>query len=172
MRALLAVRDRFHLPDEGRGRALLYLLPRSATHCAVGGDETDDLGAPILGGESLEHRVRVLRVAHLERTVRLVRADAVENEVATRALERDEAGELVAERSQVAVVPGVKKVVTVEEIEGRLSHRVSSPGGGAPRPPPPPPPPPPRPPAPRPPPPPPPPVALASQIPPPPPRRC
>src|SRR6266550_7599170 len=128
MRALLTVGDRFHLADEGRGRALLYLLPRSAAHSAVGRNEADDLGAPVLGREPLEHRVRVFRVAHLERAVRLVGADAVENEVATRALERDEAGELVAECSQVAVVPGVTEVVAVEEIERRISH-----GDGLPR---------------------------------------
>ena len=82
MRRLLAVRDGFHLADEGCGRALLNLLTRRAAHRAVGGDEADDLGGPVLGGESLEHRVGVLRVTHLERAVRLVRPGAVEDEVA------------------------------------------------------------------------------------------
>ena len=39
--------------------ALLHLLPRGTAHREVGRDEADDLAGAVLGGQPLEHRVRV-----------------------------------------------------------------------------------------------------------------
>ena len=77
----------------------------------------------MLRGESLEHRVGVLRVPHLQRPVGLVRPGSVEDEVTARPFERHEAGELVTELPQVLVAPGVKEVVSVEQIQGWLGHQ-------------------------------------------------
>ena len=76
----------------------------------------------MLGREAFEHRVCVLRIADLERPVRLVRPAPVEDEHAARALHGDEAGELVAQLTQVGVTPRVEQVVPVEQVERRLSH--------------------------------------------------
>ena len=127
VRTLLAMRHLFQLAEERGRRPLLHLLPGGAAYGTVGGDEADDLRPPMLRGESLEHRVGVLRVPHLQRPVGLVRPGSVEDEVTARPFERHEAGELVTELPQVLVAPGVQEVVAVEEIERGLSHRVSSP---------------------------------------------
>src|SRR4029077_17804710 len=101
VRWVFAVRDRLKISEEGGRRLLLHLPAGCPTHRDVRGDEADDFCVTVLGGEALEHRVRVLRVANFKRPVGLVRAGAVEDEEATRALQRDEAGELVAQLAQI-----------------------------------------------------------------------
>ena len=62
----------------------------------VGRDEST-LRAAVLRREPLEQLVRRLREANLERADRSVLADAVEDDDAARAAQRDEAGEPVDE---------------------------------------------------------------------------
>ena len=123
VRRVFAVRDGLEVAEEGGRRLLLHLPAGCPTHGDVGGDEADDFRVTVLGREALEHRVCVLRVADFERPVGLVGAGAVEDEEATRALQRDEAGELVAQLAQILVAPGVEEVVPVEEVERRDQPR-------------------------------------------------
>ena len=58
---------RLEVCQEGPRAPLLHLLPGGAAHGRVGGDEADALAPAVLGGQPLEQRVGVLRVAHLER---------------------------------------------------------------------------------------------------------
>src|SRR5918995_1475424 len=53
--------------EERARRALLHRLARRAPHGEVGRDEADLLGVTMLGGEPLEQRVRIRRVANRER---------------------------------------------------------------------------------------------------------
>ena len=64
----------------------------------------------------------MLGEAHLERAVRLVRSDAVEDEHTASALQRDEARQRVAQLARVLVAARVKEVVAVEEVQGRFGH--------------------------------------------------
>src|SRR6185437_858599 len=107
---------------EGSRAALLYLLPRRAADRGVRRDEADRLASAVLGGETFEQRVGVLGEANLERAVRSLFADAVEDDHAASALQGDEAGEPVDELARVLERPRVQQVVAVEQVERRLSH--------------------------------------------------
>ena len=86
-------------------------------------DEADPLAAPVLRGEPFEQRVRVLGVAHLERSELLVAADAVEYHDAACPPHGDEAGKRVRELADVSVeLAAVQDVVAVEQIESWLRH--------------------------------------------------
>src|SRR5580765_1311552 len=122
VRRVFAVRDGLEIYEEGGRRLLLHLPAGRSAHGDIRGDEADDFCGTVFGGEALEHRVRVLRVADFERPVGLVGSGAIEDEEATRALQRDEARELVAQLAQVVVVPGVEEVVSIEEVERGISH--------------------------------------------------
>ena len=98
-------------------------VPRTAS---VRGDEADPLPVPVPGGEPLEQRVGIRRVAHRERPDLMLLADAVEDDHAPRAVHRDEAGELVDELAHVGAPAGVQDVVAVEQVEGRLGHRTAT----------------------------------------------
>jgi hypothetical protein len=113
---------RAKLGGEGPRRALLHLLPGGAAECEVGGDEADDFGRAVLGGEPLQQGVRVRHVAHGERPELDVRPYAVPDEDASGAVQRDEARERVGQLAPVGEVGLAQDVVAVEEIEGRLSH--------------------------------------------------
>ena len=76
----------------------------------------------MLGGQPLEQRVGVRRVADGERPDLDLLADAVEDDDAARPGHRDEARELVDELAHVLLPAGVKEVVAVEEVERRLGH--------------------------------------------------
>jgi DNA-binding MarR family transcriptional regulator len=73
VRAVLGERDGFQVRRGTLRRSASALLPRRSSDGDVRRDEADDLRRAVLGRQPLEQRVGVLRVAHLERTVRLVR---------------------------------------------------------------------------------------------------
>ena len=108
---------------EGAGGALLHLLAGRAADREVGGDEADDLGRTVLGGQPLEHGIRVRREAHRQRAHLGVDADAVPDEKTARTAHRHERRERVGQLALVGVAAGVEQVVTIEEVEGRISHR-------------------------------------------------
>ena len=82
-------------------------VPRMATS-----EETRQTRSPVavLGGEPLEQRVGVRRVAHRERPDRRILADAVEDDDAPRSLHRDEARELVDELADVRAPPACRRL--------------------------------------------------------------
>ena len=123
MRPFLLLGRRLEVSDEGRRGQLHHLLARGAAHGEVGGDEADAFAAAKLSGELLEHGVRMGRVADLERTVRPLLADTVEDHHSAGALEGHEARKPVDELTRIRERARVEDVVTVEEIESRFSHR-------------------------------------------------
>ena len=96
---------------EGAGRALLHLLAGRAADSEVGGDEADDLGRTVLGGQPFKHRVRVRREAHGERPHLRVDPDAVPDEKTARTAHRHERRERVGQLALVGVAAGVEQVV-------------------------------------------------------------
>src|SRR5215210_3374264 len=125
VRTVLAVGDRFQVAEERRRRALLDFLAGGSANRDVGRDQADDFGLAIFRREAFEQRVSVLGVADFERAIGLVWTGAVEDEVAARALECDEACEFVGQLARVLVGSRVEEVVAVEQIERGLSHAVS-----------------------------------------------
>jgi hypothetical protein len=112
---------------EERPRAdLHHLLPGRTANRRVRGDEADAIGRPVLRREPLEQCVRVRRVADVERPVVLVGARPVKDEDATGALDRDEAGERVAQLAQIREPARVQQVVAVEQVQGRVRRRAAS----------------------------------------------
>src|SRR5438105_1628654 len=85
------------LVGEAGGADLHDLVAGGAAYGRVGGDEAHRLGAAVLGGEPLQERVGMRRVADLERADRLVCAGPVEDDDTAGALERHEAREAVDE---------------------------------------------------------------------------
>jgi hypothetical protein len=85
-------------------------------------NEADPLAASEVGGEPLEHGVCMGRKPDFQWPVRPLFADAVEDDDAAGASQRDKARELVDQLSRVGEGAGVEEVVAVEQVEGRVSH--------------------------------------------------
>ena len=103
-------------------RLLAHLLAGGSSHERVGGDDADDLRRAMLGSQSFEHVVGVSCEADGERADLSLLADAVEDHHTASAPARDEAREGVHQLSTVGEVARVDEVVTVEEVQGRISH--------------------------------------------------
>ena len=76
----------------------------------------------VLRRQPLEQRVGVRRVTNRERSALDVLTDAVEDDDAAGATERDETRQRVHELARVVVRSAVQQVVAVEQIERRVSH--------------------------------------------------
>ena len=122
MRAFLLPACRLQLFDEHRGGHLRHLLARGTADCEIGGDETDPLPASEVGGEPLEHGVCMGRKPDFQWPMRPRFADAVEDDDAAGSSQRDKARQLVDQLSRVGEGAGVEEVVTVEQVESRVSH--------------------------------------------------
>ena len=117
---LLDVRGLAELGGE-RGRGdLRHLHARGVLQGRVARHEDDVVSLSVLRREPLEHRVRVRRVPHFERTAADDVAETVEHDDPARASHGDVTRERVAQLACVGEPARVEEVVTIEEIE--VSH--------------------------------------------------
>ena len=115
--------DGRELREERTRRELAHLLPGCPAHGVIGRDDAHELGAAVLGRETLEEIVGVRSEPHGERPDRALLPHAVEDDDAASAPTGDEARERVHQLVAIRERPRVEQVVAVEQVEGRLSHR-------------------------------------------------
>jgi hypothetical protein len=108
------------LPDELFRAHLAGLLPGRAAEGPVGRNHPHFLAVAVLGRQTLHEGVGRGRKPHLERAVDRVLAEAVEDDDAARAVQRDVARQGVHELASVGERPRVQDVVAVEEVEHTL----------------------------------------------------
>jgi hypothetical protein len=125
-RLLFAVLHALQCAHELAGAQLRDLLAGGSANGDVGGNETHPLPLPVLSGESLEERVRVGREADLEAAVAALVSDAVEDDDATRAPDRDVARERIDELLTVVQPRRTQDVVAVEQVQRRIRQRAAS----------------------------------------------
>src|SRR6266516_3881512 len=119
---LLGMLDRLHVAEEGLGGQRLHLATGGRANGRVRGDDADSLARSVLCCKPLDQRIRVLRKTHLERTAHLVLADPVEDEHAAGAAQGDEARKRVPQLARVGKPARMEQVVSVEEVQGGISH--------------------------------------------------
>jgi hypothetical protein len=112
---------RRELGEKGLRGQLSHLLPGRAPHGHVRGDDADLLLRAVFGRQALDQGVRVLGEPNLERAEARLRAMAVEDEDPPDALAGDPARQDVPQLGRLGEAAGVEQVVTVEQVEGRLS---------------------------------------------------
>ena len=105
------------ISQEGLRREPACFLSGSSADLAVGRDDPDLLLLAVLGGESLDERIRLLGVADCQVSVGRVLTDAVEDDHPASAPKRHETREPVDQLLALAKGAGVEDVVAVEEIE-------------------------------------------------------
>ena len=125
-RLLFAVLDALQCANELAGAQFRNLLAGGSANGDVGGDETHTLPLPVLGGESLEERVRVGREADLEAAVAALLSDAVEDDDAAGSPDRDVARERIDELLTVVQPRRPQDVEPVEQLQRRIRHRAAS----------------------------------------------
>src|SRR5262245_33977112 len=117
---VLAVLLGLEIAQERPRRELAYLLARDAPDDGIRGDEADELRAAVLGGQALEHVVRVVGVADGQRTDVALLPSSVEHDHSPRALRGDVARERVHELPLVGERARMEEVVAVEQVERRI----------------------------------------------------
>jgi hypothetical protein len=105
------------IPQEVLRRDPAGFLSGSSADLTIGRDHPDLLLATVLGCEALDERVRVLGEADGQVPVRRVLVDAVEDDHAACAAQRDEARQEVDQLIALPERARVQDVVAVEEIE-------------------------------------------------------
>jgi hypothetical protein len=105
------------IPQEGLRRDPAGFLSGSSSNLTIGRDHPNLLLAAMLGGEALDECICVLGEADGQVTIRCVLADAVEDDDAMCAAQRDEARQAVDQLIALPERARVEDVVAVEEIE-------------------------------------------------------
>jgi hypothetical protein len=105
------------IPQEVLRRNPAGFLSGSSANLTIGGDHPDLLLPTVLGSKTLDECVRVLGEADGQVTIRCVLPDAVEDDHAMCAAQRDEARQTVDQLIALPERARVENVVAVEEID-------------------------------------------------------